>query len=196
MKWHNETRRLAQLIPFDYNPRQLTEKQYADLKASLTKFDLAEIPAINTDNTIIAGHQRIRIFAELHGMDYEIDVRVPDKKLGKKDLEEYLIRSNLNTGEWDFDQLANYFDNEDLMSWGFSEEELQVFDSKDYGEDFELPDGDGSGFQQMTFTLSDEQAETVKEKIAEAKKNDFSETGNENGNGNALWWICSSYEQS
>ena len=108
MKWHNETRRLAQLIPFDYNPRQLTEKQYADLKASLTKFDLAEIPAINTDNTIIAGHQRIRIFAELHGMDYEIDVRVPDKKLGKKDLEEYLIRSNKNTGEWDFDQLANY----------------------------------------------------------------------------------------
>jgi|FLOH01.1.fsa_nt_gi hypothetical protein len=127
MKWHNETRRLAQLIPFDYNPRQLTEKQYADLKASLTKFDLAEIPAINTDNTIIAGHQRIRIFAELHGMDYEIDVRVPDKKLGKKDLEEYLIRSNLNTGEWDWDVLANEFDTSELFEWGF--------DEKDFGRD-------------------------------------------------------------
>ena len=30
--------------------------------------------------------------------------------------------------------------------------------------------------------------------IKKAKKNDFSDTGNKNSNGNALWWICNSYE--
>jgi len=57
-----------------------------------------------------------------------------------------------------------------------------------------LPDGDKEPFQQMTFTLSDEQAEIVKDKLKLAKQNDFGDTGNENSNGNALWWICNSYE--
>jgi len=46
----------------------------------------------------------------------------------------------------------------------------------------------------MTFTLSDEQAEIVQDTIKKAKQNDFGDTGNENSNGNALWWICQSYE--
>ena len=69
IEWHNETRLLSELIPYEFNPRQLTKKQYKDLTKSLKKFNLAEIPAINTDNKIIAGHQRIRILTELHGKD-------------------------------------------------------------------------------------------------------------------------------
>ena len=121
--WHTEKRKISDLIPTEGNPRQLTDKQYKDLKKSLNKFDLAEIPAINQDNSILTGHMRLKILAELKG-DHEIDVRVPNRPLTKKEAEEYLIRSNKNTGEWDMDALSN-FDVEDLVEWGF--------DSLDFG---------------------------------------------------------------
>ena len=54
MKWHTEQRKVSDLFPHPVNPRQMTEKQNSDLKASLKKFDLAEIPAINTTGRILA----------------------------------------------------------------------------------------------------------------------------------------------
>ena len=64
--WHNEKRKIDDLIPFEGNPRQMTEKQASDLKKSLEKFNLVEIPAIDTDNKIIAGHQRLKILQVLN----------------------------------------------------------------------------------------------------------------------------------
>lgn len=66
-------------------------------------------------------------------------------------------------------------------------------DAEDFGEDFSLPDGDKAPFQQMTFTLADEQAEQIKNAIADIKATEeykYCETlGNENSNGNALYLI-------
>ena len=60
-------------------------------------------------------------------------------------------------------------------------------------EDFTLPSGDKAPFQQMTFTLADEQATQIKNAIADIKETDeykYAETmGNENSNGNALYLI-------
>jgi hypothetical protein len=65
--------------------------------------------------------------------------------------------------------------------------------SDEMSEDFTLPSGDKAPFQQMTFTLADEQAIQIKNAIADIKETDeykFAETmGNENSNGNALYLI-------
>lgn len=61
------------------------------------------------------------------------------------------------------------------------------------GEMPSLPTGDRSPFQQMTFTVSDEQAETIKAALGEAKKVPFGDTGNDNSNGNALARIAEAY---
>ena len=79
------------------------------------------------------------------------------------------------------------------MEWGFDDNHVKLYDDE-YGVDFSLPSGDKEPFKQMTFTLSDEQAEIVENAIKKAKENDFGDTGNENSNGNALWWICDSYK--
>lgn len=126
MKWHTEQRRISDLVPYEHNPRRLTDKQKTDLEKSLLKFDLAEIPAINTDNTILAGHMRLRILSGLGRSEETIDVRVPDHKLSAKDVQEYNIRSNKNTGDWDMDVLANAFDVDDLKAWGFDDNSLGV----------------------------------------------------------------------
>ena len=135
LKWHTEQRKIKDLVPYEYNPRQMTDKQAKDLTKSLEKFDLAEIPAIDTDNTIIAGHMRMKIMLALGRGEEEIDVRIPNRKLTQEEFDEYNIRSNKNTGEWDFDMLAN-FDEEMLKETGFSSDELdKVFKGEDVEEE-------------------------------------------------------------
>lgn len=126
LTWHTEKRKLSELKGYEYNPRALSEYEYNDLKKSLEKFNLAEIPAINTNNKIIAGHQRIKILTELYGLEHQIEVRVPNRKLTEKEFQEYNIRSNKNTGSWDFEILANNFELDNLFEWGFKENELDI----------------------------------------------------------------------
>ena len=123
IEWKSEKRLLKDLIPAPYNPRQLTEKQAADLNTSLTKFNLADPIVINQDNKIIGGHQRINIL-KTQGVT-EVDVRVPQRLLTEDEEKELNLRLNKNLGEWDFDALAN-FDEEMLQSVGFTEEELML----------------------------------------------------------------------
>ena len=101
LNWTTQKRKISELIGHPKNPRKISDKQIADLKASIQKFNFVEIPAIDTDNTILAGHQRLKIMQLLGRGNEEIDVRVPSRKLTEQEKDEYLLRSNKNTGEWD-----------------------------------------------------------------------------------------------
>jgi len=85
----------------------------------------------------------------------------------------------------------------EMKDTGFEAEELEQIIQKWSPDETGFPDipsGDKSPFQQMTFTLADSQAETVKEAISAAKAaGAFIETGNENSNGNALARIAEAY---
>jgi hypothetical protein len=89
--------------------------------------------------------------------------------------------------------LANEWDADELNDWGMVTPDEWAVDPNELDDGFSLPDGDKSPFQQMTFTLADEQAEQIKNAITDIKATEefkFSETmGNENGNGNALYLI-------
>jgi len=136
IEFKTEKRKISELKGCDYNPRQLTKKQYSDLKKSIIKFNYAEIALINTDNTIVAGHQRLKILEEIKGADYVVDVRVPNREFTKEEFDEYLIRSNKNTGEWDWDMLANNFEMDNLKEWGFEDSEFGFgFDEETEGDD-------------------------------------------------------------
>ena len=126
LEWQTKKIKLSSIKEFEYNPRQLSKKQYQDLKKSIKKFNYVEVAAIDFDNTLIAGHQRLRVLKDLEGDDIEIDVRVPNRKLTDKEFKEYLVRSNKNTGEWDYDILANTYEIEELIEYGFTEEELEI----------------------------------------------------------------------
>lgn len=187
-------RKISELIPAEYNPRYISEEQLGHLKASIQRFEAVEPVLVNMHkdrkNIIISGHQRIKAAKSLDMTEFPC----VELKLDRDKERELNIRMNKNTGGWDWDELANHFDTEELTEWGFTEKELFAYDESGFGEDFELPDGDKEPFQQMTFTLADEQAEFIKERIAEIKKTDgykYAETfGNENGNGNALYLLC------
>ncbi len=90
---------------------------------------------INLDNTILAGHMRVKAMKSMRKGKKEIDVRVPNRMLTPDEAEEYLIRSNKNTGEWDWEILANEFDSDKLFDWGFTEDELKVKKESDEAVD-------------------------------------------------------------
>ncbi len=125
LTWTTEKRRVKDLIPLPENPRHLTVQQRKDLEASLSKFNLVEIPAVNLDNTIIAGHQRLSILIALGRGDEEIDVRLPNRLLAAAEVREYAIRSNKNTGEWDVETLKANFNLTELLGWGFTHDEFK-----------------------------------------------------------------------
>ena len=137
--WENQKRKISSLIPLQNNPRQLTKKQAEDLRDSLEKFDLAEIPAINLNYNILAGHQRLKILQAMGRGEEFIDVRVPSRLLTPEEEMEYCIRSNKNTGEWDFDALANL--SEDLLKEvGFDSKEIdKIFDVDTTPEEDDVP---------------------------------------------------------
>jgi DNA modification methylase len=123
LQWHTEKRKVKDLIPFDNNPRTISPKQLKDLKKSLKKFNLVEIPAIDLDNKVLAGHQRLKVLQLLGRGDEEIDVRIPNRKLTKKESEQYLISSNALGGDWDFEKLKS-FNLDLLLDVGFDQVDL------------------------------------------------------------------------
>ena len=126
INWTLQTFRLDELTDYYKNPRSLSEKEFKQLKTSLDKFGMIDKPIVNLDaaHTIIGGHQRKRIL-ETEGAK-EVECWVPDRELSEKEVEELNIRLNKNTGSWDFDELANSFELDDLLEWGFEKNELDL----------------------------------------------------------------------
>ena len=115
------------LISAEYNPRQLKKEQYQNIKESLQRFGFVDPVIINKNkdrkNIIIGGHQRVKVAKDLKYTEVpclELDLSLDKEK-------ELNIRLNKNVGEWDYDILANLFDFNDLMDWGFTEDDLAGF---------------------------------------------------------------------
>ena len=106
---------INKLISAEYNPRQLSQRQYQNLRNSIQRFGLV-------DPILIGGHQRVKIARVL-----EIK-KVPcvELNLTLEQERELNIRLNQNTGEWDFDILADNFDLDELIDFGFEEKDLKL----------------------------------------------------------------------
>ena len=119
---------INKLKPATYNPRQISTKQYKDLKDSLDKFSLVEPIVVNKDMTIIGGHQRYKIWSEKAKESNVKDITIPCVvlDLNKEEERELNIRLNKNTGDFDMDILANEFDIDELTDWGFKHIDLDI----------------------------------------------------------------------
>jgi ParB-like chromosome segregation protein Spo0J len=60
--WTNERRKLSDLIPWERNPRTIKNAQAERLVDSVETFGQVETLAINPDNGVLNGHQRVSVF--------------------------------------------------------------------------------------------------------------------------------------
>ena len=149
LEWETKKVKVKDLVQLEINPRKITVEKKQKLIESLEKFNLAEIPAVNTDMTIIGGNQRVTALMLLDRGEEEIDVRMPNRELTPKEVKEYAIISNTHAGEFDFELLEVEFSDMDLTQIGFdipgldkwSEELNQRMSSKLEDDDFEVPVG-------------------------------------------------------
>jgi hypothetical protein len=174
------------------NPRLIKDDKFHKLVKSIKEFpQMLELRPIivNDEMVILGGNMRHKACIEAGLKEVTI---VKASELTEEQQKEFIIKDNVGFGEWDWDVLANEWDAESLEEWGL---DLPGFDlnADKLGTDFSLPDGDKAPFQQMTFTLADEQAEQIKNAIQDIKETEeykYAETmGNENSNGNALYLI-------
>ena len=118
---------INKLKPATYNPRQITKKQYNDLKESIDRFGLVDPIIVNEKTmTIIGGHQRYKIWKENAEQSNVDDITIPCVmlNLNTEQERELNIRLNKSGGEWDMDILANEFDIQELKDWGFKDLEF------------------------------------------------------------------------
>lgn len=155
--WSNQKRRVNDLLPYTKNPRQISKEQMNRLKKSLKKYNLVEIPAIDLDGRICAGHQRVKALQLLGRGEELIDVRIPNRKLSKEEFDQYLISSNAISGDWDFEALKG-FDLDMLLDIGFDKTELENI----WGENLEVESDD-----------FDESVELAKIKVPKTKLGDL-----------------------
>jgi len=138
ISWSNETRKLSELEPWARNPRQITDKQAKRLEESFEQFGQVETIAIGPQNQIYNGHQRLNVLKEKYGDDYEVAVRVASRALTEKEREKLVIFLHKGAaGDWDFDMLANEFELDDLLDWGFEEKDFELNFAPEAKEDGE-----------------------------------------------------------
>ena len=175
------------------NPRLIRDGKFEILKKSIQ--DDPEMTALrellvvehNGKYVIIGGNMRFRAMQDLGIKEAPCKVIPADTDVEK--LKAYIIKDNAGFGEWDWDDLANEWCDAPLSDWGVDVWEDNT-SPEDYGTEFNLKEGDKEPFQQMTFTLADEQAEFIKSQLELSKQIGECETfGNTNTNGNALFNI-------
>jgi hypothetical protein len=173
------------------NPRIIKDDKFKKLVQSLKDLpEMAEVRPIvvNADMIVLGGNMRLKAMKEAGWKEVPVEIVDWDEQKQKQ----FIIKDNVGFGEWDWDMLANEWDAESLGEWGLDVGGFDV-NAADMTDEFTLPDGDKAPFQQMTFTLADEQAMQIQNAIADIKATEeykYAETmGNENSNGNALYLI-------
>ena len=148
-------------------------------------------------NRCLDGHGRIQALSEMRRAGASLPL-FPVAYIEAKDegeARQKLLRLNSQYGQMSVDSVLEFSDGLSV-EW----EELALPDgvisikTEDEIEDYpELKEGDKEPFQQMTFTLADEQARSVKAAIKKALFDGCESSENENRNGNALALICEVY---
>ena len=189
-----QRRPIEGLVPFARNARTHSEEQVAQVAASIREWGWTIPVLVDEAGTVIAGHCRLLAARQL-GIE-AVPVMVA-KGWSEQQKAAYVLADNQLTlrGDWNFEALRGEL--RGLHEWGF-DTGLTGFTESDFGAIAEgrlpgLEDGERGEFQQITFTLHDEQAEVVGEALRLAKARGEFDGPNQNSNGNALARICEEY---
>ena len=119
------------------NPRLIKDDKFKKLVQSIKDFpEMLNIRPIvvNSDMVILGGNMRYKACKEA-GLK-EVPVTIAD--LTEDQQREFLIKDNTSGGEWDWEVLANEWDNEQLEAWGLDIPNFEVDEDDDNLEDKEV----------------------------------------------------------
>ena len=133
--------KLSDIRPNPNNPRVIKDDKFKKLVKSIQDFpQMLELRPIvvNDDMIVLGGNMRLKALEYL-GIEETYIIKAGD--LTDKQEQEFIIKDNVGYGEWDWDQLANEWDVEDLDEWGLDLPLDFVKELEAEEDDFAIPEG-------------------------------------------------------
>lgn len=181
------------------NPRTWTQSDIDRLAKSLQEtpelFEARPIIAVAFQGKYVILGGNLRYDACLKNGDVEVPCFVFPEGTPIEKLKEVVLKDNGSFGAWDFDALANEWDDLPLTDWGVPAWEAKQPQPGDYGENFSLPNGNKPSSNQITFYFAAEQKEFIENALEEAEEGEDN-YGNESKNGNKLYQIVKEWVES
>jgi hypothetical protein len=109
--------KITEVISNPNNPRLIKDDKFKKLVKSIQEFpDMLNVRPIvvNKDMVVLGGNMRLKAIKEAGIKEINVDIvdwNEPQQK-------EFIIKDNASYGEWDWDDLANNWDAEELVQWG------------------------------------------------------------------------------
>ena len=113
--------KLSKLKGNPNNPRIIKDDKFKKLVKSINDFPkmMALRPIVVDENFFVqGGNMRLKALQEIGFKDIPDEWVKQVKDLSEEEKKQFIIKDNVGFGEWDFDDLANNWDEEDLVKWG------------------------------------------------------------------------------
>ena len=161
---------ISKVKPNQDNPRIIKDYKFKKLVQSIKDFpQMLELRPIvvNEDNIVLGGNMRLKACQEAGLKEVHI---IQAKDLTPEQQKEFIIKDNVGFGEWDWDVLANEWDNTQLGEWGLDvwqpEEEVDYSALDDLDLDDVVGDMEKNVKTAIQIEFESEDYEEAKELVA------------------------------
>jgi len=132
---------INEIKPNPNNPRIIKDIKFKQLVKSIQDFpQMLELRPIVIDekNMVLGGNMRLKACIEAGLTDVPVKQA---KDLTEEQKKEFIVKDNVGYGEWNWDDLANNWDAEELTEWGLDIPNFDVNNLEAEEDDFAVPDG-------------------------------------------------------
>ena len=134
--------KLSEIKSNPNNPRIIKDDKFRKLVKSIQEFPkMLEIRPIvvNADMIVLGGNMRLKACKEA-GLK-EVPV-IFAHDLTDEEQKQFIIKDNVGFGEWDWDMIANEWDQDQIEEWGLDIPEFSIKEELEAEEDdYEMPEG-------------------------------------------------------
>ena len=132
---------INEIKPNPNNPRIIKDHKFKQLVKSIQDFpQMLELRPIVIDenNMVLGGNMRLKACIEAGLTDVPV---IHANNLSEEKKKEFIVKDNVGYGEWDWSELANNWDAQELTDWGLDIPNFDVNNLEAEEDDFAVPNG-------------------------------------------------------
>ena len=154
---------INEIKPNPNNPRLIKDHKFKQLVKSIQDFpQMLELRPIVIDenNMVLGGNMRLKACIEAGLKNVPVKQA---KDLSEAQKKEFIVKDNVGYGEWDWDDLANNWDAQELTDWGL---DIPNFDTEGFADkNKELSLDDVTDSMTITLKYTEDEYHIVKDAL-------------------------------
>jgi len=154
---------INEIKPNPNNPRLIKDHKFKQLVKSIQDFpQMLELRPIVIDenNMVLGGNMRLKACIEARLTDVPV---IHANNLTEAQKKEFIVKDNVGYGEWDWDDLANNWDAQELTEWGM---DIPNFDTEGFADkNKELSLDDVTDSMTITLKYTEDEYHIVKDAL-------------------------------